>query len=74
MDVVGHIKSAVLGITESKVDCPVSDQEVNGSGYKILRSDGNPYGGVTCYVRANLCFIRRNIFSNSIEIIFFDLS
>ena len=67
MDVVGHIKSAILGITES-------DQEVNGSGYKILRSDGNPYGGVTCYVRANLCFIRRNIFSNSIEIIFFDLS
>ena len=67
MDVVGHIKSAILGITES-------DQEVNGSGYKILRSDGNPYGAVTCYVRANLCFIRRNIFSNSIEIIFFDLS
>ena len=67
MDVVGHIKSAILGITES-------DQEVNESGYKILRSDGNPYGGVTCYVRANLCFIRRNIFSNSIEIIFFDLS
>ena len=67
MDVVGHIKCAILGITES-------DQEVNGSGYKILRSDGNPYGSVTCYVRANLCFIRRNIFSNSIEIIFFDLS
>ena len=67
MDVVGHIKSAILGITES-------DPEVNGSGYKILKSDGNPYGGVTCYVRANLCFIRRNIFSNSIEIIFFDLS
>ena len=73
-DVVGHTKPAVLGITESKLDSSVSDQEVNISGYSILRSDRNRYGGgVACYVRADLCFNRRNVFSNSIENVFFDL-
>ena len=37
-------------------------------------SDRNRYGeGVACYVRADLCFNWRNIFSNSIENVFFDL-
>ena len=73
-DLVGHTKPAILGITESKLDSSVSDQEVNISGYSILRSDRNRYGGgVACYVRADLCFNRRNVFSNSIENIFFDL-
>ena len=73
-DVVGHTKPAILGITESKLDSSVSDQEVNISGYSILRSDRNRYGGgVACYVRADLCFNRRNVFSNSIENVFFDL-
>ena len=44
---VGHTKPAVLGITESKLDCSVSDPEVNISGYSILWSDRNRYcGGV----------------------------
>ena len=34
--VVGHSKSAMLGITESKLDNSVSDQEINISGYSIL--------------------------------------
>ena len=73
-DVVGHTKPAILGITESKLDSSVSDQKVNISGYSILRSDRNRYGGgVACYVRANLCFNRRNVFSNSIENVFADL-
>ena len=73
-DVVGHIKPSILGITESKIDSFASDQEVNISGYSILRSDRNRYGGgVACYVRADLCFNRRNVFSNSIENVFFDL-
>ena len=68
---VGHTKPAILGITESKLDSSVSDQEVNISGYSILRSDRNRYGGgVACYVRADLCFNRRNVFSNSIETVF----
>ena len=73
-DVIGQTKPAKLGITESKFDSSVSDQEVNISGYSILRSDRNRYeGGVACYGRADLCFNRKNVFSNSIENVFFDL-
>ena len=39
-DVAGHTKSAILGITESKLHSSISNQEVNISGYSILRSDG----------------------------------
>ena len=64
----------LLGITESKLDSSVSDQEVNINGYSILRSDRDRKGGgVACYVRADLCFNSRNILSNSIEHIFFYL-
>ena len=44
------------------------------NGYSILRSDRNRNGGsVACYVRADLCLNSRNVFSNSIEHVFFDL-
>ena len=44
------------------------------NGYSILRSDRNRNGGsVACYVRADICFNSRNVFSNSIEHVFFDL-
>ena len=73
-DVVGHTKPAILGITESKFDSSVSDQDVNMSGYSILSSDRNTYGwGVACYIKNHLCFKRRNVFSNSIENEFSDL-
>ena len=37
-------------------------------------NDRNRYGGgVACYVGADLCFNRRNVFSNSIENVFFNL-
>ena len=50
----------------------VSDQKVNKSCYGILRSAR--YGiGVACYIRGDVCFKRRNVFSNSIENVFFDL-
>ena len=48
-DVVDHTKPAILGINESKLGSSVFDQEVNISGYSILRSDTNRYGGgVAC--------------------------
>ena len=73
-DIVGHTKPAILGITESKLDGSATNQEVNISGYSILRNDRNRNGGsVACYIRSNICFNSRNIFSNSIEHIFFDL-
>ena len=62
-DFVDHTKPAILGITESKLDSSVSDQEVNISGYSIFRSDRNRYGrDAACYVTADLCFNRRNVF------------
>ena len=73
-DGVGHNKPSILGITESKLDSSFSDQEVNISDYSILRSDRNRYGGgVACFIRADICFNRKNVFSNSIENVFLDL-
>ena len=44
--------------------------DVNGS--SILRSNRNRYGrGVACCLRFDLCFNSKNIFSNSIEHVFF---
>ena len=45
-DIISRTKPAILGITESKLDSSVSDQEVNISGYSILRSDRNRNGGL----------------------------
>ena len=71
-DIVGHTKPAILGITELKLDCSVTNQEVNISGYNFLRNDRNRNGGgVACYIRSDLCFNSKNIFSNSIEHFFF---
>ena len=73
-DIVSHTKPAILGVTESKLDGSVTNQEVNISDYIILRNDRNRHGGgVSCYIRSDLCFNSRNIFSNSIEHNFFDL-
>ena len=73
-DIVGFTKPAILGITETKLDNTVPDQEIKISGYNVLRSDRNRNGGgVACYIRADLCFNNKNVFSNSIEHVFFDL-
>ena len=73
-DIVGHAKPAILGITDPKLDGSVTNQEVNISGYNILKNDRNRNGGgAACYIRSDLCFNSRNIFSYSIEHIFFDL-
>ena len=37
-DIMRHTKPAILGITESKLDSSVTDQEINISGYSILRN------------------------------------
>ena len=73
-DIVSCTKPAILGITETKLDSSVSDQEINISDYSILRNDRDRNGGgVACYIRTDLCFNRRHVFSNSIESVFFDL-
>ena len=46
--------------------------EVNINGYSIIRNDRNKHGrGAACYIRNDLCFNMKNIFSNSIEHVFF---
>ena len=42
--------------------------------YSIIRSHRNRNGGCfACYIRNNLCFNIKNIFSNSIEHVFFEI-
>ena len=73
-DIANHIKPSVLGITESKLDSSVTNIEVNINGYSISKNDRNRHGGcVACYVKNDLCFNTKKIFSNSIEHIFFKI-
>ena len=73
-DITDYIKPAFLGITESKLDSSVTNAEVNINGCSIIRNDRNWNGrGVACYIRNNLCFNIKNIFSNSIERAFFEI-
>ena len=73
-DITNYVKPAILGISESKLDSSVTNAEVNINGYSIIRNDRNRNGaGVACYIRNDLCFNFKNIFSNSIEHIFFEV-
>ena len=73
-DIAYHVKPAVLGITESKLDGSVSNMEINIDGYSIIRSDRNRHGGgVACYIKNDLCFNTKTIFPNSIEHVFFEI-
>ena len=61
-------------MTESKLGRSVTNAEVNINGYSIIRNDRNRNGGgVACYIRNDLCFNIKNIFSNSIEHAFFEI-
>ena len=73
-DISNRIKPAVLSITESKLDSSVTNSEVNINGYSIIRNDRNRNGGgVAFYVRNDLCFNIKNVFSNSLEHVFFEI-
>ena len=71
-DITNYIRPTILGITESKLDSSVTNAEVNSNGYSITRNDRNRNGGgAACYIRNELCFNIKNIFSNSTEHVFF---
>ena len=73
-DIINYIRPAILGITESKLDSSVTNAEVNINGYSIIRNDRNRNGGgVACYIRNDLCFNIKNMFSNSIEHVFSEI-
>ena len=64
----------MLGITESKLDSSVTNSEVNINGYSIIRNDRNRNGGsAASYVRNDLYFNIKNVFSNSLEHVFFEI-
>ena len=78
IDELRHIaknsNAAVIGITESKLDKNVFDNEVNIDGYELKRSDRNRQGGgIACYIRKDLSFNLRENSSPDVENIFFDL-
>ena len=66
--------SAVIGISESNLDNFIFDLENEFDGYNILRFHRNIHrGGVACYVRNDLSFLKRNYFPRDIETIFIEI-
>ena len=64
-DIKNYVKAAILGSRESKRDSPVTNAKVNIKGYGMIMNEKNTnFGGVTCYIRNDLCFNTKNIFSN----------
>ena len=67
-------RANVIGITESKLDKTVLDEEINIDGYELARSDRNRHrGGVSCYIQNDISFNVRGDFSSEIENIFLDM-
>ena len=67
-------RTSVIGITESKLDKTVLDEEINIDGYELARSDQQRHGGgVTCYIRNDISFNVRGDFSSEIENISLDI-
>ena len=61
---------SVLGITETKLDNTVSNED----GYNLLRSDRNKNGGgATCYFKNNVTHNRQSNISENIENIVLDI-
>ena len=73
-EIAGKTRATVIGITESKLDGSVLDEEINIDGYKLVRSDWNRHGGgVACYIHSDISFNVRGDFSSEIENIFLDI-
>ena len=67
-------RASVIGITESKLDKTVPDEEINIDGYELVRSDRNrDGGGIVCYIWNDISFNVRGDFSSEIENIFLDM-
>ena len=66
---------AIIGISESKLDKSILDNEIKIDGYELKRSDRNRQsGGVACYIRKDLSFNVREDFSPDLENIFLTYS
>ena len=50
-----NTNNSVLGITKTKFDNTVSNEELKIDGYNLLQSDRNKNGGgVACYIKNNI--------------------
>ena len=66
--------AAIIGVTESKLDDSILNEEIKIEGYDLLRCDRNRHGGgVACYIKQNICYKKKNIFDNQLENIIFDI-
>ena len=66
--------ASVIGVSQSKLDDSVFDNEVSIEGYKLLRAyQTRNGGGVACYIKSELGYNFRQDFSTDIENIFFDI-
>ena len=67
-------KITVIGISESKLDSSVTDEEVNIPGYEIIRGDRNRKGGgVAAYILKDVTYNIREDFKTKNEAIFFEI-
>ena len=66
--------SAVIGLSETKLDKTIFDPEISIPNYSLIRKDRNRKGGgVACYIRSDICFNSQNYLSGETENISFDL-
>ena len=67
-------KATIIGISESKLDESILDDEIDIPGYKVFRADRNRNGGgVACYIKSDVARNVRKDFSNDIENLFLDI-
>ena len=72
--IASKTKAGIIGKAETKLDHTVPDSEVNFPEYDILQCDKNRNGGgVTCYIRKDLCFNTRTLHCQEIENVGFDI-
>ena len=72
--IANEMNPSVIGLTETKIDNSVNDEEIKITGYNLERSDRDRRGGgVACYIRSDLSYNVRNTFSEEIENIFVDI-
>ena len=69
-----NMNPSVIGLSETKLDSSVLNEEIEIDGYTLERSDRNRRGGgVACYIRNNHSYNLRANFSDEIENIFLDI-
>ena len=70
-----NTNSAVIGLSETKLDKTIFNSEVSIPNYSLIRKDRNRKGGgVACCIRSYICFKSQSYLSDEIENISFDLS